>query len=182
MVDKDRITIFNLCFQRRSLSYRPPESTGSGILYPRHIVKKSDLAGTFERKSRYMLSRKCPQQLSHLLSVSRHNNNQTIQILPVTFLALQHPSSTITSLIVPRILETLQKAQFSRLLAGTFRLQHLDSRHKINFRRPALPWSISMFLMLMFQTILKMFFSNWDGYQIGLKASHLPPQNLYTKC
>ena len=115
---------------------RPPESTGSGILYPRHIVKKSDLAGTFERKSRYMLSRKCPQQLFHLLSVSRHNNSQTIQILPVNFLALQHPSGTITSLIVPRILEALQKAQFSRILAGTFRLQHLDPRHKINFRRP----------------------------------------------
>ena len=39
-------------------------------------------------------------------------------------------------MIVPRILETLQKAQFSHLLAGTFRLQHLDPRHKINFRRP----------------------------------------------
>ena len=40
--------------------HRPPESTGSGIKYPRHMLKKSDLAGTFERKSPYMLSRECP--------------------------------------------------------------------------------------------------------------------------
>ena len=39
---------------------RPPESTGSEILYSRHSVKKSDSLGTYERKLRYILLCKCP--------------------------------------------------------------------------------------------------------------------------
>ena len=37
--------------------FRPPQSTGSGIFIPRHIVQKDELTGTLDQRSRYFLSR-----------------------------------------------------------------------------------------------------------------------------
>ena len=38
--------------------HRPPESAGSGIVYPRHMLNKSDLAGTYMKENQAICCRK----------------------------------------------------------------------------------------------------------------------------